>query len=182
MRNLEGRLQRLRGATGSPVRSELSWLVELAGRLGVALPGSEAALFAELSAQALDGISLSALGERAPLLPHGEARTFEIPEAEEPPILLGGPLELIRYRALFSGPEVEHVPELAFQRPATEIEISPEDADRRGIADGSDVVVRSNGTRVTLRARINAALLPGMVRAAATHTSELARGVEVSRP
>ena len=182
MRNLEGRLQRLRGATGSPVRSELSWLVELAGRLGVALPGSKAALFAELSAQALDGISLSALGERAPLLPHGEARTFEIPEAEEPPILLGGPLELIRYRALFSGPEVEHVPELAFQRPATEIEISPEDADRRGIADGSDVVVRSNGTRVTLRARINAALLPGMVRAAATHTSELARGVEVSRP
>jgi NADH-quinone oxidoreductase subunit G len=182
MRNLEGRLQRLRGATGSPVRSELSWLVELAGRLGVALPGSEAALFAELSAQGLDGISLSALGERAPLAPHSEAKTFEIPEAEEPPILLGGPLELIRYRALFSGPEVEHVPELAFQRPAAEIEISPEDADRRGIADGSDVVVRSNGTRVTLRARINAALLPGMVRAAATHTSELARGVEVSRP
>jgi NADH-quinone oxidoreductase subunit G len=182
MRNLEGRLQRLRGATGSPVRSGLSWLVELAGRLGVTLPSTEAALFAELSAQVLDGISLSSLGERASLPPRGETKTFEIPEAEAPPILLGGPLELIRYRALFSGCEVVHTPELAFQRPAAEIEISPEDADRRGIADGTEVVARSNGTRVTLRARINAALLPGTVRAAAEHVSELARGVEVSRP
>jgi NADH-quinone oxidoreductase subunit G len=182
MRNLEGRLQRLRGATGSPVRSELSWLVELAGRLNVALPNTEAALFAELSAQALDGVSLASLGERAQLPPQGEAKNFQIPEAEAPPILLGGPLELIRYRALFSGPEVEHVPELAFQRAAAEIEISPEDADRRGISDGDDVIVRSNGTRVTLRARINPALLHGAVRAAAELTSELARGVEVSKP
>ncbi|MHB8060231.1 MAG: 2Fe-2S iron-sulfur cluster-binding protein [Gaiellaceae bacterium] len=182
MRNLEGRLQRLRGATGSPVRSELSWLVELAGRLNVTLPNTEAALFAELSARVLDGISLASLGERAQLPPRSEAKTFEIPAAEAPPILLGGPLELIRYRALFSGPEVEHASELAFQRAAAEIEISPEDADRRGIAAGSEVVVRSNGTRVSLRARINPALLPGTVRAAAELVSELARGVEVSRP
>ena len=148
----------------------------------MALPNTEAALFAELSAQVLDGVSLASLGERAQLPPQGEAKNFQIPEAEEPPILLGGPLELIRYRALFSGPEVEHVSELAFQRAAAEVEISPEDADRRGIAGGDDVIVRSNGTRVTLRARINAALLPGEVRAAAEHTYELARGVEVSRP
>jgi len=182
MRNLEGRLQRLRGATGSPVRSELSWLVELAGRLGVELPGNEAALFAELSAKALGGVSLASLGDRAPLPPRSEAKTFAIVEPEAPPTLLGGPLELIRYRALFSGPAVEHVPELAFQRPPTEVEISPEDADRRGISDGDEVVVRSNGTRVTLRTRINVALLPGAVRVAAEHCSELARGVEVSRP
>ncbi len=182
MRNLEGRLQRLRGATGSPVRSELSWLIELAGRLDVALPNTYAALFAELSARVLDGASLASLGERAPLPPRSDEKVLEAVETEAPPILLGGPLELIRYRALFSGPEVEHVPELAFQRPTAEIEISPEDADRRGISDGNEVVVRSNGTRVTLRARINRALLPGAVRAAAEHTSELARGVEVSRP
>jgi NADH-quinone oxidoreductase subunit G len=182
MRNLEGRLQRLRGASGSPVRSELSWLVELAERLGLALPSSEAALFAELSAKTPDGVSLASLGERAPLPPRSEAKAFEASEAEAPPILLGGPLELIRYRALFSGPEVEHVPELAFQRPAAEVEISPEDADRRGIAQGNEVVVRSNGTRVTLSARINRALQPGTVRVAAEHCSELARGVEVSRP
>jgi len=182
MRNLEGRLQRLRGATGSPARPELSWLVELAGRLGVELPGNEAALFTELSAKVLGGISLASLGDRAPLPPRVEATTFEVVEAEAPPTLLGGPLELISYRALFSGPEVEHVPELAFQRPAAEVEISPEDADRRGISDGDEVVVRSNGTRVTLRARINAALLPDTVRVAAEHCAELARGVEVSRP
>ncbi|MGA9761676.1 MAG: 2Fe-2S iron-sulfur cluster-binding protein [Gaiellaceae bacterium] len=182
MRNLEGRLQRLRGATGSPVRSELSWLVELAGRLGMELPSSEAALFAELSAKALDGVSLASLGDRAPLPPQGENKPFEGAPAEAPPILLGGPLELIRYRALFSGPEVEHVAELSFQRAAAEVEISPEDADRRGIKAGDEVVVRSNGTRVTLGARINPALLPGAVRIAAEHCAELARGVEVSRP
>ena len=89
---------------------------------------------------------------------------------------------MIRYRALFSGPEVEHVPELSFQRPAPEVEISPEDADRRGIVDGTEVVVRSNGTSVRVRARINVSLLPGAVRVAAEHCSELARGVEVSKP
>jgi len=182
MRNLEGRLQRLRGATGSPARRELSWLLELAGRLGVELPNTEAALFAELSEKVPGGVSLASLGDRAPLPPRGEVKTLEAARAEAPPILLGGPLELIRYRALFSGPEVEHVPELAFQRPAAEVEISPEDADRRGISDGSEVVVRSNGTRVTLRARINRALLPGAVRIVAEHCAELARGVEVSRP
>jgi NADH-quinone oxidoreductase subunit G len=182
MRNLEGRLQRLRGATGSPVRPELSWLVELAGRLGVELPGSEAALFAELSAKALDGVSLASLGDRAPLPPRGEDKPFDAVPAEAPPTLLGGPLELIRYRALFSGPEVEHVAELSFQRPTAEVEISPEDADRRGIKAGDEVVVRSNGTRVTLGARVNPALLPGSVRIAAEHCVGLARGVEVSRP
>jgi len=182
MRNLEGRLQRLRGATGSPARRELSWLLELAGRLGVELPNTEAALFAELSEKVPGGVSLASLGDRAPLPPRGEVKTLEAARAEAPPILLGGPLELIRYRALFSGPEVEHVPELAFQRPAAEVEISPEDADRRGIAEGNEVVVRSNGTRVMLRARINRALLPGAVRVAAEHCAELARGVEVSRP
>jgi NADH-quinone oxidoreductase subunit G len=182
MRNLEGRLQRLRAATAAPVRSELAWLAELAGRLNITLPDTAAAIFAELSAKALDGVSLSSLGDRSPLPPRAEAKTVPVPEAEAPPAVRGGPLELIRYRALFSGCEVEHTPELTFQRPAAEVEISPEDADRRGIVDGAEVVVRSNGTRVTLRARINAALLPGMVRAAATHTSELARGVEVSRP
>ena len=94
----------------------------------------------------------------------------------------GGPLELIRYRALFSGPVVEHVPELAFQRPLPEVEISTEDADRRAIADGNEVLVRSNGSSVKLRARINAALWPGAVRIAAEHCSELARGVQVGKP
>lgn len=182
MRNLESRLQRLRAAVAAPVRMELAWLSELAGRLGVTLPDTSAGVFAELSAKALDGISLSSLSEQAPLPPRAEATAVQAPTAEVPPTVRGGPLELIRYRALFSGPEVEHVPELSFQRPAPEVEISTEDADRRGIGEGEEVVVRSNGTSVKLRARINASLLPGAVRVAAEHCSELARGVEVSRP
>ena len=182
MRNLEGRLQRLRAAAAAPVRPELAWLSELAERLDVKLPDTAAAVFAELSAKALDSVSLSSLAERAPLPPRAETKAVQAPAAEAPPTVRGGPLELIRYRALFSGPEVEHVPELCFQRPAPEVEISSEDADRRGIADGEEVVVRSNGTSVKLRARINPSLLPGAVRVAAEHCSELARGVEVSRP
>ncbi len=182
MRNLEGRLQRLRGATAAPVRPELSWLAELGERLGVTLPASATAVFAELSAKALDGIALSSLGDRAPLPPRTKAAPFEAPEPEPAPWVHGGPLELIRYRALFSGPVVEHVPELAFQRPPAEVEISTEDADRRAIASGDEVVVRSTGNSVRLRARINPALLPGAVRIAAEHCSELALGVQVSKP
>jgi NADH-quinone oxidoreductase subunit G len=182
MRNLEGRLQRLRSATSPPVRPELSWLSELAARLGLDLPAMPAQLFAELSAKALGGISLSALGERAELPPRSRAKAVSAPGPEPPPTVRGGPLQLIRYRALFSGPEVEHVPELDSQRPPAEVEISPEDADRRGIRHADEVVVRSNGTSVRLGARINPRLLPGSVRIASAHCAELARGVEVSRP
>ena len=182
MRNLEGRLQRLRRVAAAPVRPELSWLAELGERIGVTLPASATGIFAELSAKALDGISPSSLGDRAPLPARAKAGPVEAPEPEAPPTVRGGPLELIRYRALFSGPVVEHVPQLAFQRPLPAVEISAEDADRRAIADGDDVVVRSNGISVKLRARINAALRPGSVRIAAEHCSELALGVQVSRP
>ena len=182
MRNLEGRLQRLRRAAAAPIRPELSWLAELGERLGVALPASVTGVFAELSAKALDDISFSSLGDRAPLPARTKPGPVEAPEPEAPPAVRGGPLELIRYRALFSGPVVEHVPQLAFQRPLPEVEISAEDADRRAIADGDEVVVRSTGISVRLRARINAALRPGSVRIAAEHCSELAPGVQVSRP
>ena len=182
MRNLEGRLQRLRRAAAAPIRPELSWLAELGERLGVPLPASATGVFAELSAKALDGISAASLGERAPLPPRARAVPVEAPEPEPVPAVRGGPLELIRYRALFSGPVVEHVPELAFQRPLPEVEISIEDADRRAIADGDEVVARSNGSSVKLRARVNADLRPGAVRIAAEHCAELASGVQVGKP
>ncbi len=181
MRNLEGRLQRLRAAATPPARPELSWLAELAGRLGVTLPASAAEIFTELSRKAFDGMPLSALGDCAPLPERAQAQPVTAPEPEPAPTVRGGPLELIRYRALFSSPEVERVRELDFQRPPAEVEISAEDADRRSIADGAEVIVRSNGTSVQLRARINEALLPGSVRIASEHSRELARGVEVSR-
>jgi anaerobic selenocysteine-containing dehydrogenase len=91
----------------------------------------------------------------------------------------GSGLRLHRYRPLFSGPAVERVPELGFQRPGREVELSPGDAEARGIANGDPVLMRSNGTSVELRARINRALVEGVARVAEEHAGELHPAVEV---
>ena len=91
------------------------------------------------------------------------------------------PLRLARYRALFSGPSVERVPELAYQRPDPVVELSAEVAAVRGIESGDVVRVSSNGTSVELRARVNRRLDAGTVRAAAEHVAGLEPGVEVTK-
>jgi predicted molibdopterin-dependent oxidoreductase YjgC len=88
-------------------------------------------------------------------------------------------MRLIRYRALFSGPAVERTPELQFQRPQAEVELSEEDARARDIRPGDEVTVRSNGTSVTLRARLNRELRAGIVRIAEEHAGELQPNVEL---
>jgi anaerobic selenocysteine-containing dehydrogenase len=93
-----------------------------------------------------------------------------------------GTLKLRRYRPLFSGSAVERVPELQFQRPEPVIELAAEDAERRQIAGGETVDVRSNGTSVRLRASINRALAAGTVRIAEEHAADLHRDVEVVKP
>ena len=90
-----------------------------------------------------------------------------------------GTLRLLRYRPLFSGPEVERVPELQFQRPERELILSAGDADRRSIAAGDLVSVRSNGTSVELRARVNRRLVDGVARVADEHAADLHPAVEV---
>ena len=90
-----------------------------------------------------------------------------------------GTLRLLRYAPLFSGPQVERVPELQFQRPAHEVSLSAPDADRRGIATGDTVSLRSNGTSVELRARVDRKLVEGVARIAAEHAGDLHLDVEV---
>ena len=90
-----------------------------------------------------------------------------------------GELRLVRYRPLFSGPFVERVAELGFQRPEAEIELSTADAERREIGSGELVEVRSNGTSLALRARPNRRLMPGVVRIAEEHAGDLHATVEV---
>ena len=92
-----------------------------------------------------------------------------------------GGLTLVRYRPLFSGPAVERVPELDFQRPRPEAELSEEDARRLGIRNGDEVTVRSNGTSVQLRARLTRELRPGIVRVPEDYAGELQPQVEVSK-
>jgi predicted molibdopterin-dependent oxidoreductase YjgC len=120
--------------------------------------------------------------ERAELPPRPESPeppTFH-PPAEQPRVV--GALRLIRYRSLFSGPVVERVEELQFQRPEPVIELSEYDARIRHVANGDTVEVRSNGTSIELRARINRRLMEGAVRAPVEHTRELESAVEVRKP
>ena len=92
----------------------------------------------------------------------------------------GKGLRLVSYRPLFSGPAVERIPELQFQRPGSEIELSTHDARKIGAQVGSTVQVSSNGTSVELRARVNKQLVKGVARIAAEHAEGLGTHVEVS--
>jgi NADH-quinone oxidoreductase subunit G len=179
--NLEGRLQRLRRAVIPPCPDELAWISKLAERFDLDVSPYPSELFAQLSEQCFGGIRFGEVGERAELPARAEAGEAAVaPAAETATTGGGGPLQLLRYRALFSGPAVERVSELQFQRPAPEIELSPQDASTRGIEHGETVKVASNGTSVELRARVNRALRAGVVRAAEEHVRDLQAGVEVS--
>ena len=184
--NLEGRLQRLRRAVIAPVPDELAWIANLAERFEIELSPHAVVVFDELSALAFGGIDGSELHGTAGL----PARTpYEAPApvaAAQAPLQpkqadehFLGELRLIRYRPLFSGPVVERVSELAFQRPPAELELSAADAARRTIETGDLVTVRSNGTSVELRARINRKLVVGVARVADEHAADLHLMVEV---
>jgi len=177
--NLEGRLQRLRRSVIPPTPDELAWISKLAERFGVELAPYPSAVFAELSERIYDGLPFGEVGEQAQLRTRSEAPAADLPEP--PPAPKGKGLRLIRYKPLFSGPAVERVPELEFQRPVPEVELSAEDAERRKIASGETVRVSHNGTSVELRARIDGALRAGVVRIAAEHAGELGGRVEVAK-
>jgi NADH-quinone oxidoreductase subunit G len=182
--NLEGRVQRLRRAVIPPAPDELAWLSKLAERFGVDVSPYPSKVFAEVSPIAFAGVPFGTPGERAPLPPRGPAAELLEPIAEPEPRHPsdGHYLALLRYRPLFAGPAVERVPELQFQRPALEIELALDDAERRGVRTGDDVVVRSNGTSLALRARVNKQLRAGTVRIAEEHARDFRDTVEVTKP
>ena len=177
--NLEGRVQRIRRAVLPPCPDELAWISKLAARFDVAVPAHAAGVFAELATEAFRDLTLDQLGAHAPL---PARHAYVAPPAATTPAPAGGGdggLRLQRYTPLFSGPAVERVPELGFQRPGRDVELSPTDAESRGIANGDTVVVRSNGTSVELRARVTRKLVAGVARVADEHAGELHPAVEV---
>ena len=113
-------------------------------------------VFDELAATVFGGVaSFGEVGERAPLparapscrrQPRPVAATSAAERRSGEHFL--GTLRLLRYRPLFSGPAVERVPELQFQRPAAEVELAarrrraPPDRDRR---HGHDPLQRNVG-------------------------------------
>jgi NADH-quinone oxidoreductase subunit G len=179
--NLEGRVQRVRRAVLPPCPDELAWISKLAARFDVDIPAHAAGVFAELADDLFRDLSLEDLGPHAPL---PARHAYVAPEPATTPDPVDGndaALRLHRYIPLFSGPAVERVPELAFQRPAPEVELSPADAEAREISNGEAVIVRSNGTSVKLRARVNRKLVQGVARVADEHAAELHQSVEVVR-
>jgi NADH-quinone oxidoreductase subunit G len=176
--NLEGRVQRLRRAVIPPVPDELAWLAKLADRFGVHVSPYPAAVFDELSALLYGGMPFGEIGETAQLHP----RTPPEEPVEQPKRERSAKgMRLVAYRPLFSGPAVERVPELQFQRPEAELEIARADAERLRIRNGDDVTLRSNGTSVTLRARLSRTVRPGVVRAPQEHVADLQESVQVTR-
>ena len=185
--NLEGRVQRLRRAVPPPCPDELAWISRLAADFDVSIPPHAAGVYAELAEHAFRDLALDDLGGRAPLPSRQPyvappAGTSPAPEAAAPaPESFVGELRLQRYRPLFSGPAVERVRELEFQRPLPQVELAAADAERRGIANGDAVRVRSNGTSIELRARVDRKLVSGVARIADEHAGDLHPTVEVTK-
>ena len=184
--NVEGRLQRLRRAVVPPVPDELAWIAKLAARFDVDVSPHASVLFEEISERCFGGATASdsaGLPGRTPYeapAPAAPVPTSVAPRPDEDHVI--GQLRLVRYRPLFSGPQVERVRELQFQRPEREIELATADAERRQVATGDTVVVRSNGSSVELRARINRRLVEGVARIADEHAADLHPTIEVAKP
>jgi NADH-quinone oxidoreductase subunit G len=181
--NLEGRLQRLRRTVEPPCPDELEWISQLATRFDVAVAPYAAAVFAEVSGRVYGGLPFGEVGERAPLRGYPEAQEHVAREALPEPQqkTRRGEIRLVAYKPLFSGAAVERVAELQFQRPHPELEISPGDARRRKIATGDYVTVGSNGSAITLPARVNRHLRDGIARVALEHANGLQGIVEVAK-
>jgi NADH-quinone oxidoreductase subunit G len=181
--NLEGRLQRLRRTVEPPCPDELEWIAQLAARFGVEVAPYAAAVFAEVSERVYGGLAFGEVGERAPLRGYPEAQEHVARQALPEPQQKAsrGQIRLVAYKPLFSGAAVERVTELQFQRPQPELELSADDARRRKISTGDLVTVGSNGSAITLPARVNRRLRAGIARVAIEHASGLAGVVEVEK-
>ena len=179
--NLEGRLQRLRRAVIPPCPDELAWIAKLAERFGVTrlappASGLRRDLRALLRRPRLHRRSAS--GRRCP---------SGLPSVEVAAASAAGQADGPRAKACASSRTGRSsparpwnaCPELQFQRPAPEIELSAEDAAKLGVEPGASVSVRSNGTSVELRARVNKMLAAGVARVAAEHAQDLGTHVEV---
>jgi NADH-quinone oxidoreductase subunit G len=180
--NLEGRLQRLRRTASPPCPDELEWISQLASRFGVELSPHPAAVFAEVSERCYGGLAFGEVGERAPLRGYEGAPVHADPPALPlPETPAGEGLHLVCYKPLFSGPAVERVPELQFQRPPAEVELSRAEAERRGIRTGDEVTLSAGGAAVTVRARVSRSLRNGVARMPEEHAGGLRGLVELAR-
>jgi NADH-quinone oxidoreductase subunit G len=166
----DGRLQRLRPGIGRSGRmSGWQMLAEISKRAGLdqrVLAGPIASKYLFDAVPQYRGLTLDEIGGRGvrwPLrVPAGEPWApvaLDVPTAAP----TGDAFRLGRFRPLWASKEVDASPGLAYLRPAQMVELSPVDAQRLGIADGEQVQVGTNGSRVAGRAMVRAAIPPGSV-------------------
>jgi NADH-quinone oxidoreductase subunit G len=177
--NLEGRLQRQRRTVLAPCPDENAWIAKLGERFGVELSPYPSLLFDELAATCYPGVGFADVGEQGALPERAVMPRVQVPAPVQAPPAEPGAFRLLRYTPLFSGPAVERVPELQFQRPAAEAELARTDAKRLGIANGDTVRVGHNGTSVELRAHVSRLLPEGVVRIAREYARDLEQSVQV---
>jgi NADH-quinone oxidoreductase subunit G len=178
--NLEGRLQRLRRTALPPAPDELEWIAQLAARFDVQLSPHAPAVFAEVSERCYDGLPFGDVGERAPLRGYAGAPTHVDPPPLPAPPDAGSGLKLVCYKPLFSGPAVERVSELQFQRPQAEVTIARAEAEAIGLANGDLATVSSNGHSVELRVRLSKSLRSGVALIAGEHASGLIGRISIA--
>jgi NADH-quinone oxidoreductase subunit G len=173
----DGRLQRLRQSIPYPGEVRPGWavLAELCRRLDAPVEAVTAPMVTTLVTEAVPfyaGITLDEIGGKGVRWQDRDAAS-SVPAAEpseeplpDPPSRPEG-LRLGAAPSLWSGPEVEHAPALRFLAPASQAELSPDDADRLGVGPGDEVVLSFDGESVQARASIRTGLPSGSVFLAA---------------
>jgi len=178
----DGRIQRLRPAISRPgeVRAEWRVLAQLCERLGhdpgvASARTASAVLFDAIGFYA--HITLDEIGGRGVRWPARAANAAAWPEGdggpfglEAPPHLpapprdgVVGPLRLGTFRSIWAAPEVERSPALKFLRQVQRAELNPADAQRLGLEHGDQVVVGSNGTRISATVALRSGMPAGSV-------------------
>jgi NADH-quinone oxidoreductase subunit G len=175
----DGRLQRLRIAIAHPDQLRSGWAVlgEIARRCGLDIGVQRASdAFEQLVAAApvYAGLTLEEIGGRGVRWPERPAAASahardqrsiglpaDAPQAPVDGVSQNGSLRLGTYRPIWAAPEVEVSPALKYLIPHQHLELSPPDAQRLGIADGEEVVVTQNGSRLNAKAAVRSAIPVG---------------------
>jgi NADH-quinone oxidoreductase subunit G len=166
----DGRLQRLRTAIAHPggVRSGWQVIADVSKRAGFdqqiltgpmvfkalveAVPFYAGLTLEQLSGHGVRWPATEAAGALAKVdAPDAAVPGVAVERTASPPAVFNtsqSGLRLGTYRSIWAAPEVELSPALHFTIARQLVEISPQDAARLGIANGSEVMISQNGTRL----------------------------------
>jgi NADH-quinone oxidoreductase subunit G len=172
----DGRLQRVRQAIAHQGDTRFEWQVvhELARRLGVeatVLTGGMALAEVAAAVPFYAGLTLDEIGGRGVRWQDRDAAgAYPDVPAMPPPGDPGPPapeaddrLRLGTFRSIWAAPEVELSPALKFLAARQRAELSPQDAQRLGVAQGDHVEVGVNGTAVRATVAVRSGMPAGTV-------------------